>query len=235
MNKGAIVGGLVGLAAGALVGYIYGSRKNEENLVEFKEYLKRQMFDKYGIDVDEEHRKEVEAYVASKQGEKANKEEPEKVLEVGVEDETISSIRNSYGTPTFKNYNDILKKEYMVKDNKEVTSEPVEMEIEDKDYDPDEENYEKEEYESVSKDVSVDIETITLQQYINDKFGYGKECYVYHRATGDITDEDETEVIEDSFRLVGDISQRAIYADNGDSVYIRNNKLSTDFEIIIEE
>lgn len=74
---------------------------------------------------------------------------------------------------------------------------------------------------------------ITPDDFYLDKKEFDKTTLIYYQTDGVISDE-QGEVVEDANMIIGEDWKKALMKSPEDEVYIRNERLSSDFEIVSE-
>lgn len=150
-------------------------------------------------------------------------------------DEEIESVKEAYSSEKVArplDDRDISTKKYKNKlENLGYISREV---IEDRDFD-DKEVQEEEENPCPVEERSDEPYTISPDQFNNEMIGvFDKETLVYWAGNDTLMTEDQ-EQIEDIDLTVGVNSLEKFGEYESDTVYVRNEKMGTDFEIILEE
>lgn len=210
----AIIGaGVAGFFIGKKIGQDEESKRVQNAINEYKEsYAKR--------------REETEQYVE----EKSKKIEDVKVEEEVPQEPEVKIISE----------NEYLKGE-MLKDfkNKKVKAERKENKYSKKhiDYDPSDEYYEDELDEEGNppgpSEGYSDPYTITYEEFATEEVHFDKKAVVYYAENDTLVYDESDECILEDVQLFGD-DWREPLEENG-TIYVRNEKLSTDFEIIFKE
>lgn len=94
-------------------------------------------------------------------------------------------------------------------------------------------NYSKAEEEHPQEDGDVDPYTISPDEF-SDHNDYEKKTYIYYREN-DLLIDDSEEIIHDRDGDIGEGSLEKFGEYEPDVVYVRNENISTDFEILLQE
>jgi len=84
----------------------------------------------------------------------------------------------------------------------------------------------------MNQEINYDPHIISIEEFIESDNNYDKVSLFYYNEDDILTEENE-EIITNRLELIGDsLDEFGILSDNSDVVYVRNDKISTDFEIV---
>ena len=201
--KGFIFGLITGLSVGGAIGYFVTKRLDEDYINEEMHKLKEYYKDK------------------EKTAIKAAGETVEKAKEVIVEPK-----KKIPDKPYPKEYKNLVRS-YAADDG--IDRDKLK---EDRTEDAPEEYYEEDPAESEHpKEDRPEFELIDIDE-LGELTGYDESCVMYYTEDNTYAYEDNEEMIEDPRYLFGDVIDN--WADNDeekDNIFVRNNRISTDFEV----